>query len=71
MGVVPHRVHVTAPLPPLAAAALADGFELLPEPGGAEGIVATLGLRVDDASPTSRSGSTTSTWLRPGSEASS
>jgi len=49
MGVVPPGVHVTAPLPPLAAAALADEFELLPEPSGADGIVATLGLRVDDA----------------------
>ena len=49
MGVVPPGVHVTAPLPPLAAAALADTFDLLPEPRGAAGIVATLGLRVDGA----------------------
>src|SRR5262245_6739718 len=49
MGVVPPRVHVTAPLPPLAAAAVADAFELLPQPLRAAGIVATLGLRVDGA----------------------
>ena len=49
MGVVPPRVHVTSPLPPLAAAALADEFELLAEPRGAAGIVATLGLRIDEA----------------------
>jgi len=47
MGVVPPRVHVSAPLPPLAAAALAEEFELLAAPRGAAGIVATLGLRVD------------------------
>jgi len=47
MGVVPPGVHVSAPLPPLAAAALAEEFELLAEPRGAAGIVATLGLRVD------------------------
>ena len=45
---MPPGVHVTSPLPPLTAAALADAFELRPEPRGADGIVATLGLRVDD-----------------------
>lgn len=41
-------VHVTGPVPPEIEAALAEGFELLPSPAGADGILALLGTPVGD-----------------------
>jgi glyoxylate reductase len=41
------RVHVTAPVPAEVEAALRGDFDLVPEPGGAEGIVSMLTVRVN------------------------
>ena len=41
------RVHVTAPVPAEVEAALRRDFDLVPEPGGAEGIVSMLTVRVN------------------------
>lgn len=43
------RVHVTDPVPSEIAAALARDFDLAPSPVGADGVLATLVRRVDDA----------------------
>lgn len=43
------RVHVTDPVPAEVQAALADHFELVPSPVGADGVLATLVRRVDAA----------------------
>jgi len=43
------RVHVTGSVPAVITDALAQDFELVPEPGGADGILALLTTRVDGA----------------------
>jgi glyoxylate reductase len=47
------RVHVTGPIPAAVEAALAERFELTPSPEGADGILALITTRVDDAYLTS------------------
>ena len=43
------RVHVTAPVPAEVAAALAEDFELVAEPEGADGVLSMLTTHVDGA----------------------
>jgi lactate dehydrogenase-like 2-hydroxyacid dehydrogenase len=42
-------VHVTGPVPKRIEQALAQDFELVPEPAGAEGVLSLINTRVDDA----------------------
>ena len=46
---MPPRVHLTERIPIEVERALAPDFELVPEPAGADGIVAVLTVTVDDA----------------------
>jgi len=46
---MPPRVHLTAKVPTEVEEALAGDFELVPQAGGADGIVAMLTVTVDDA----------------------
>jgi len=46
---MPPRVHLCEPVPVEVERELAQDFELVPDPAGADGIVAMLTVRVDDA----------------------